>query len=164
MIGKPLIDSNSAPKFEFSFDAYRGLDLDLLRNKIRMSDSIPSSVIGLQLENELVEIRDVSWLLQKLSVTASFLCHVGGGSKASLPDRMLELKIVAREDSLPKSLKYFKVEHLLALMIRLRFVRAKRMVLNNQWPFENAGKEFFEAIPKDLMAKAEAMLHHVRPG
>ena len=140
------------------------MDLDQLRDKIEMSDSIPSSVIGVQLENELVEIRDVSWLLQKLCVTASFLCHVGGSEKDSLPDRMAELKIVGRRDSLPKALKHFKVEHLLPLIIKLRFVRAKRMVLNNQWPFENTGREFFEPVPKNLLAKIEEMLHHVQPG
>ena len=47
---------------------------------------------------------------------------------------------------------------------RLRFVRAQRMVLNNQWPFEHAGRAFFLGLTEQLVAAAEEMLHHVQPG
>jgi hypothetical protein len=77
---------------------------------------------------------------------------------------MTRLKIVSSKEHLPKSLENFRVEHLAALLIRLRFIRAKRMVLNSQWPFENVSKFFYEPIPKRLLDSAEEMMHHVHPG
>ena len=65
---------------------------------------------------------------------------------------------------MPKSLDHFLVGHLASLIIKLRFVRAVRMRLNNQCPFENARRELFEAVPEHLIAKAEQMLHYVQPG
>jgi hypothetical protein len=38
------------------------------------------------------------------------------------------------------------------------------MVNNNQWPFENAGREFYVAMPQELVDPMEDMLHHVKPG
>ena len=38
------------------------------------------------------------------------------------------------------------------------------MVLNNQWPFEHAGKDFFQVLTEQLVTAAEDMLHHVQPG
>jgi hypothetical protein len=38
------------------------------------------------------------------------------------------------------------------------------MVNNNQWPFENAGREFYVAMPQELVDPMEDMLHHVQPG
>jgi hypothetical protein len=38
------------------------------------------------------------------------------------------------------------------------------MVNNNQWPFENAGREFYVAMPHELVESMEDMLHHVQPG
>jgi hypothetical protein len=38
------------------------------------------------------------------------------------------------------------------------------MVSNNQWPFENAGREFYVAMPQGLVDPMENMLHHVQPG
>ena len=38
------------------------------------------------------------------------------------------------------------------------------MVLNNQWPFEHAGRNFYAALTEQLVAAAEEMLHHVQPG
>ena len=38
------------------------------------------------------------------------------------------------------------------------------MVLNNQWPFEHAGRAFFLGLTEQLVAAAEEMLHHVQPG
>ena len=38
------------------------------------------------------------------------------------------------------------------------------MVLNQQWPFEHAGRNFYAALTEQLVAAAEEMLHHVQPG
>ncbi len=47
--GKPLIDQNLVPRFEFRFDAFRGRKLaDPLWAKIPMFPSIPSAAVGLQ--------------------------------------------------------------------------------------------------------------------
>jgi hypothetical protein len=49
-------------------------------------------------------------------------------------------------------------------MIRLRFVRATRMILNNHWPFDKAEEVFFEALPRETLAAVENLIHHVQPG
>jgi hypothetical protein len=49
-------------------------------------------------------------------------------------------------------------------MIRLRFVRAKRMIVNEHWPFHHAERVFFDPIPQALLPAVETLLHHVQPG
>jgi hypothetical protein len=158
------VDPNTVPRFEYRFDAFRGHKFDLLRSKILMFDSLPSAAVCVQLESELPEIRQVSALLSALQIAADMLAQVGGKSDDSLSRTMKKLKIVPAGESLPKSLGHFQLGHLELLLVKLRFVRAKRMVLNNHWPFQNARKEFFEPITPSLLALAELMIHHIAPG
>lgn len=125
---------------------------------------LPSAAICAQLESDLPETRQVSALLSMLQVAADMLAQVGGENEESLSKTMKRLKIVPAGEALPKSLGNFRLGHLELLLNKLRFVRAKRMVLNNHWPFENAPKEFFEPVSLELLGSAEQMLHHVVPG
>jgi hypothetical protein len=43
--GKPLIDPNTVPRFEFRFDAFRGRNfVEHLRDKIPMNPSVPLDI------------------------------------------------------------------------------------------------------------------------
>jgi hypothetical protein len=65
--GKPLVDPNSVLRFEFSDgSAVRGFED--LRAKIPQFESIPSTAVGVQLESELVDIRDISTMIDILQV------------------------------------------------------------------------------------------------
>jgi hypothetical protein len=104
-----------------------------------------------------------------LKTTADTLVLVGGESDESLTKKILQLKIAAfkgrsAKHVLPKSLEHFKLGHLEPLMIRLRFVRAKRMVWNNHRPFHKTDKAFFQPFPDDHLPSIDAMLHHIHPG
>ena len=166
--GKPLIDLNTVPRFVYRLDVLGGQGLEQLKAKIPQFDSIPSTAIGVQLESELPEIRDISSLLDILQTTVDTLALVGGTNQESLSKKIHQLKITSFKGrikvQLPKSLDNFKLGHLEALMVNLRFVRAKRMVHNNHPPFHKADKVFYEPLPEQLLPSIDEMLHHVQPG
>lgn len=168
--GKPLIDANSVPRFEFSDgSAVRGFED--LRAKIPQFETIPSTAVGVQLESELADIRDISTLIDILQTTANTVSIVGGDSRDSLSKKILLLKTAATvgkgktvKNWLPKSLDHFQLGHIEPLMVKLRFVRAKRMVINNHLPFHKSDKTFFKEVPEKLLPSIDDMLHHVQPG
>jgi hypothetical protein len=141
LCGKPLIDEKTIPRFEYRLDNRRQ-GWDDLKVKVQQFDSLPSSA---QLEAELPDIRDVSSLLEVLQTTANMLALVGGESSDSLSKKIKSLKIIPaapkspkrrhEKPSLPKALDNFKLGHLELLVIKLRYVRAKRMICVNQTPF-----------------------------
>ena len=163
-----MIDSNTVPRFVYRLEVLGGQGLEQLKAKIPQFDSIPSTAIGVQLESELPEIRDISTLLDTLQTTVDTLALVGGSSQESLSKKIHQLKIASFKgrikNVLPKSLDNFKLGHLEALMVNLRFVRAKRMVHNNHPPFHKADKVFYQHLPEELLPTIDVMLHHVQPG
>jgi hypothetical protein len=103
--------------------------------------------------------------------TANTVSIIGGDPRDSLSKKILLLKTAATvgkgkavKNWLPKALDHFQLGHIEPLMIRLRFVRAKRMVLTNHLPFHKADKTFFKGIPANLLPSIDEMLHHVQPG
>ena len=167
--GKPLIDKLSIPHFEYRLDNIPANRCTELRSKICQLDSLPSAAFGVQLESELPEIRDVSSLLDILHTTADLLAKVGGKQNDSLIAAIKSLKIIsfkskAFRDVLPKSLDILTLGHLEQLMLKLRFIRAKRMVCNNQSPFDKASKSFCEQLPLSLVQSIDKLLHIVQPG
>jgi len=68
-----LIDANSIPHFEYKLDNLGGRGWEQLRAKIPQFDSLPSIAIGVQLESELPEIRDISSLLVSISLILSYV-------------------------------------------------------------------------------------------
>ena len=168
IIGKPIIDASSVPHFLYRLDDLGGQSLQQLKLKIPQFDSIPSTALGVQLESELPEIRDISSLLDILKTTVDTLTLVGGSSQESLSKKIHQLKITSFKGRiklvLPKSLDNFKLGHLEALMVNLRFVRAKRMISNNHPPFHKADKVFYQSMPDELIPSVDEMLHHVQRG
>ena len=167
--GKPLIDRSSIPHFEYRLDNNLANRRTELRAKICQLDSLPSVAIGVRLESELPEIRDVSSLLDILHTTADMLAKVGGKPNDSLVTTIKELKIISYKSKsfrevIPKSLDVFTLGHLEQLMVKLRFIRAKRMVCNNQSPFDKASKSFCEQLPLSLVQSIDKLLHIVQPG
>ena len=167
--GRPLIEVGSIPHFEYRLDNDTANTLEELRAQIEQLDSLPSNAIGVKLESELAEIRDVSSLLDILQTTTGILAKIGGNQNESLVQAILRLKIISKDSAnfkefIPKSLEYFKLGHLEQLMIKLRFIRAKRMVCNNQTPFHKADKSFREQLPGELIQSIDKLLHLVQPG
>jgi hypothetical protein len=161
--GKPLIDAKSVPRFEYRLDNLGGYNWNQLNAKVPQFDSLPSIYATAQLESELPQTRDVSSLLDILQTTANTVALIGGDRNASLPKTIVQLKIASKQ-VLPKSLDPFKVGHLQPLMVKLRFVRAKSMVCNNQWPFDKANKLFRQHLPEKLYPTVDRLLRHVQPG
>ena len=67
-----MIDPNSIPHFEYKLDDLGGRGWEQLRAKIPQFDSLPSTALGVQLESELPEIRDISSLLVPISPTSFY--------------------------------------------------------------------------------------------
>ena len=71
LTGKPLINVESIPVFQFRLDKPGGLEK--LSSKIAQSRHVPSEAIAVQLESDLPDIRDVSALISILQTTASIV-------------------------------------------------------------------------------------------
>lgn len=167
--GKPLIQVESIPHFEYRLDNNTADAMEELRTKIPQLDSLPSVAIGVKLESELAEIRDVSSLLDILQTTAGILAKIGGNQNEPLLQVITHLKIISSDmknlkNIIPKSLDYLTLGHLEQLVIKLRFIRAKRMVCNNQSPFHAADKSFREQLPRQLIPSIDKLLQLVQPG
>ena len=168
--GKPLIDANSisVPRFDYRLEGFNVRGFEDLRAKIPQFESIPSTALGVQLESELADIRDISTLIDVLQTTANTLSIIGGESRDILSRKIHQLKTASaakgKSAKIPKSLDHFQLGHIEPLLIRLRFVRAKRMVLNQHLPFHKADREFCQTVPEDLLQSIDHLLHHVQPG
>lgn len=165
LTGKPLINVESIPVFQFRLDKPGGLEK--LSSKIAQSRHVPSEAIAVQLESDLPDIRDVSALISILQTTASIVMLIDNQKldlDEPLPEVICSLQITASRDLLPKPLGQFRLRHLEAAIKRLNFVRARRMVQNEVMPFVWAQMSFLEPLPLELIPSVEKMLHHVRPG
>ena len=167
--GKPMIDTKTIPRFEYRLDNLSFQGWEDLDSKIRQFKSLPSKSVADHLESELPMIRDVSSVLEILQVTANTIALLDPQSvksEDSLLETIRRLKIVPQSDSkvLPKSLGQLKLGHLVPVMIQLRFVRAKRMVCNNQPPFHKSAEPFHEQLPQHMLPSIDKLLHRVQPG
>lgn len=164
--GKPLIKAGSVPVFEYRLDNLGIGGFEQLRSKIPQAASLPSETIGLALEAELPEVRDVARMIEILQTTANIVSLVADENvdvNKPLPEVILGFKIVASVDQLPRSLRQLMLEHLETLSRKLKLVRVRRMHHNGLMPFSRT-ESFQEPLGPDLMAAVRNLLKHVRPG
>ena len=167
LLGKPLIKAETIPVFEYRLDNLGCGGFEQLRSKIPQAVSLPSAIVGTQLEADLPEVRDVAAMIEIIQTTANIVSLVADDNvdvDKPLSEIILSFKIVASLDQLPRVLPHLKLKHLEPLSRKLKFIRVRRMIRNGLIPFSRVDPSFQEPLGPGLMSSVQELLKHVRPG
>ena len=120
-----------------------------------------------QLESDLKTLVDVCDLLSLAETARDFLLVTGGNAGDGLLARMKQLRLGLgpkdnRGGTIPRTLKALELQHLDALIAHLSLVRAKRMVLNKQNPFNLVKGQLQESLPKELNRCLDDLTRKIR--
>lgn len=157
LTGKPLIDASQIPKFRFQNDEVRA-------GAALLQDSIPqvhlSAGLRYQMDCELKQLVDVCELLSLAETARDFLLVTGGSPDDSLLHRMKRLRLAPTAGQ--RTLRQMQLKHADGLIGHLSLLRARRMILHKQNPFNLVKSELHEDVPDDVFADAVAKLRHLK--
>ena len=147
------------PYFEFQDE----IPKPILSNKIHQID-LPKNLQH-QLETELKDLIDVCDLRALIAQTINYLSIIGGDPQEELLKVMKKLHLKPRFDV--KTFQYITLCHVNSVLIFLGYIRAKRMILNKQNPFNELPEKYQKQIEnkntKNVDDKILVLLHKVPP-